>query len=874
MESVQQRAQAIIENWFQKAADWQKDLFISVWNGMTGEDQILGRVTKLIGQEYLSENHCLTPNVIFPKDLNFYNVKSSPVILTSIAGIKGVGALSPQSTLEFSDGLTVVYGENGCGKSSYVRILKALENPIHSESVIGNVFEASPAPPEATVTFSLDGAPKVVKWNKNSKKRYPLQIYDTTAAKQFVDKENEVVYEPKVLAAITQMAQMYEKLSAAYTVMARDVAQKITATPQNLQNHPIAKEFAILSSVCDTDRFAKKYCWNAGVETEFNAIIVGLKENNPQKAATEKCAQRDIIRNHGRYILNLLQTISDIQCSDFLEKRKKLVTSKSTVEAIIKTSQDQSLISGFGTEVWKAMWKCACDFIEYIEGNAGIPATLSGRCALCQQELDANAKTRLQIFREFTESKVMTEAETAQQKYVAAVKYLQDNIKNKVNIADIEMSLTSSGVSEENKQVILGFYKSIVDRCEWLLSYTEDCSTELPPIQGQEEITAVFKEITAKMNTEIAVLQEIAKSRANQINRMNDLLVVRWAIDNLATKKQLIALNTVISKCKTNALTSLKKDLSKLLITDAYVNRFQQEMHKLDARGQIKVELVAKAPKKGKSYHQISLRGAQSAGNHKNGEILSEGEFRVVSLAAFLADLSSWSRVMPFIFDDPITSLDHKFEARVAKRLIQLSMERQVIVFTHRLAFAQLLDAGVAENNAEAAQTGSTEHATIRHIELRNDPLGQPSLPNYVNNMGMASAIKNLMNEDVKRIKKAQKDGDYSVADMSLQSLCARFRNVIEYGIETNLLSGVVSRFKRNISTLALPRLNAITSADITLLDHMMTKYSYYDHSHSIEKPVPLPSIEDVETDLNTMLDWATKFKRRCDEAQKKAKGQ
>ena len=541
MESVQQRAQAIIENWFQKAADWQKDLFISVWNGMTGEDQILGRVTKLIGQEYLSENHCLTPNVIFPKDLNFYNVKSSPVILTSIAGIKGVGALSPQSTLEFSDGLTVVYGENGCGKSSYVRILKALENPIHSESVIGNVFEASPAPPEATVTFSLDGAPKVVQWNKNSKKRYPLQIYDTTAAKQFVDKENEVVYEPKVLAAITQMAQMYEKLSAAYTVIARDVAQKITATPQNLQNHPIAKEFAILSSVCDTDRFAKKYCWNAGVETEFNAIIVGLKENNPQKAATEKCAQRDIIRNHGRYILNLLQTISDIQCSDFLEKRKKLVTSKSTVEAIIKTSQDQSLISGFGTEVWKAMWKCACDFIEYIEGNAGIPATLSGRCALCQQELDANAKTRLQIFREFTESKVMTEAETAQQKYVTAVKYLQDNIKNKVNIADIEMSLTSSGVSEENKQVILGFYKSIVDRCEWLLSYTEDCSTELPPIQGQEEITAVFKEITAKMNTEIAVLQEIAKSRANQINRMNDLLVVRWAIDNLATKKQLIA---------------------------------------------------------------------------------------------------------------------------------------------------------------------------------------------------------------------------------------------------------------------------------------------------------------------------------------------
>ena len=54
------------------------------------------------------------------------------------------------------------------------------------------------------------------------------------------------------------------------------------------------------------------------------------------------------------------------------------------------------------------------------------------------------------------------------------------------------------------------------------------------------------------------------------------------------------------------------------------------EMHALDERGQIKAELVEASSKRGKSYHQVSLRGAKPVGNHKNGEVLSEGEFRVV----------------------------------------------------------------------------------------------------------------------------------------------------------------------------------------------------------------------------------------------------
>lgn len=181
--------------------------------------------------------------------------------------------------------------------------------------------------------------------------------------------------------------------------------------------------------------------------------------------------------------------------------------------------------------------------------------------------------------------------------------------------------------------------------------------------------------------------------------------------------------------------------------------------------------------------------------------------------------------------------MDHRYEKNVADRLIQLSTERQVIVFTHRLAFAQLLQSAATDFNVAAVYDQKPDRANVVHIELRNSPLGEPSIPRYVEKMKLADAIKQLLGENVVRIKKLHREGDYDTADTKILELCMTFRNVIEYGVEQNLLSGIVSRFARNVSTLKLPCLYAITQKDIALFDSMMTKYSYYDHSVILETP-------------------------------------
>ncbi len=78
----------------------------------------------------------------------------------------------------------------------------------------------------------------------------------------------------------------------------------------------------------------------------------------------------------------------------------------------------------------------------------------------------------------------------------------------------------------------------------------------------------------------------------------------------------------------------------------------------------------SKSGGKGKITFGLNLVGAH--GSHGLDYILSEGETRIAALAAFLADTTGSNQLAPFIFDDPISSLDQDFEERVVERLVCL----------------------------------------------------------------------------------------------------------------------------------------------------------------------------------------------------------
>jgi hypothetical protein len=254
---------------------------------------------------------------------------------------------------------------------------------------------------------------------------------------------------------------------------------------------------------------------------------------------------------------------------------------------------------------------------------------------------------------------------------------------------------------------------------------------------------------------------------------------------------------------------------------------------------------------KGHVYHQLKLIGAKLAA--PMSEVLSEGERRIVSLAAFLADVGGIETNSPFVFDDPISSLDQEYEEWVVARLALLAQKRQLIVFTHRLSLLTLL-----EEELEAA--GISHRVTA----LQREPwgAGEPGDTPFPARKPKA-AINFLLDATVKaaKVRNASGTADYEI---HAKAICRDTRIMLERLVEDTLLNGIVLRFRRSVQTdNRIGNLGKIQSSDCKLIEDMMTKYSRYEHSQSKEAPVALPPPDEITSDLLKLQQWHKEFTER-----------
>src|SRR5450756_1627295 len=84
---------------------------------------------------------------------------------------------------------------------------------------------------------------------------------------------------------------------------------------------------------------------------------------------------------------------------------------------------------------------------------------------------------------------------------------------------------------------------------------------------------------------------------------------------------------------------------------------------------------------RGVTYHRVDIDG-RKLDTVPVKEIVSEGEFRAIALAAFLAELAQSSDRSAIVVDDPVCSLDHMHRRRVAEKLVKEAAARQVIILT------------------------------------------------------------------------------------------------------------------------------------------------------------------------------------------------
>ena len=188
-------------------------------------------------------------------------------------------------------------------------------------------------------------------------------------------------------------------------------------------------------------------------------------------------------------------------------------------------------------------------------------------------------------------------------------------------------------------------------------------------------------------------------------------------------------LETCITDTATNAITTLGNKIADQVLTPRLRDRFSAEIIELVGVN-VRVEMVRAGGQYGSPQYQIRLLAKPDA---KVADILSEGEQTCVAIAAFLAELATAPHSSALVFDDPITSLDHKWRQRVAERLVKELAVRQVIVFTHDLIFLN-----------DIQEAAKHQPCQVRHIRRSSTTIGMVNAELPWSGMKIAARVDSL----------------------------------------------------------------------------------------------------------------------------------
>lgn len=324
----------------------------------------------------------------------------------------------------------------------------------------------------------------------------------------------------------------------------------------------------------------------------------------------------------------------------------------------------------------------------------------------------------------------------------------------------------------------------------------------------------------------------------------NQISMIETIISNAKKKSEL---NSVKAMVKTNKITTETNVLSEALITDEYIARFSKELKRLAPLLKVKLEKVQST--KGKSPYKVVLDTPDKARKTPQ-DVLSEGEQRIVALAAFFADATGRNEATPIVIDDPISSLDYNYEEAATARIIELAKERQVIVFTHRIS----LLVGLSERSEEAGVP-----FVERHIRGTLNGKGVSDFEETYHGK-ITTQLKGLQ----ERIKDTKKMDIYSHEYVdSCSRISQQLRICVERSVEDILFQQMVKRFSRRIMTGKLLKMDRITKDDCAIIDSMMTKYSFSEHSQPEDSGCITMNLDDVIQDIDKFIRWIKEYNKK-----------
>jgi energy-coupling factor transporter ATP-binding protein EcfA2 len=798
------------------------------------------------------------------EDLPQSALSTGSVRLASLGNVEDVNAIVKGQTLEFgTQGLTVIYGDNGSGKSSYARILKgACRASDRSNDILPNVFTAPPELeariPRATLSVEAGGVIETLDRKAAEppiSKLTSVSVLDTACARIYADKGNDIAYIPTALTLFNGLAEAQDRISSAIDGRIERAELELPKFPELPSDTQAGQFITGLTATTKPEEIERQLLVTEEQRARFvqleEMLSAAAKEDFPRRAADERrkagsarmlkarLAQRDAGLADGQIsVLKRLQ--ADAQAAE--EAARILLDKFGLGESV----------PGIGGALWKAMWTATKDYCEH-DLHAGTEFPLQkgtpAACPLCRQSLDDGAQARFEAFREVANGTAEQLANAARHAFDTAAATFRSLPTVDFGEGSTErLPFTDHAPLEQEVAAFLAAsvarHAHVEAALAWGLPWEPLTPCPRPPLEGLETLAvgldarAVEFDALAKDAERLKAEAEARELRARIALASRRDAVLKRKADLL----KIAALKKAQKELNTRSVTMKQSELMDKVVTESLRTRLAQELKAFNL-GHIPIKINSRGSK-GVTTVDVKL---DADNPHKVSAILSEGEQRALALAFFLAEIGASDHDGGIILDDPVCSLDHMRRDYVSARLIEESQRRQVIVFTHDLVFLSALQ-------QKAENAGLTPH--FRQVARSGKEVGyaRSDIPWPAANCKKRVA---MLKDRLVRVRKLHADEEYPYEAKKWVGL---LRESWERSIEEKLFGDVIQRFRPSVETQRLKDVKF----DPSLVEDIhagMTECSNWVHDQPAAVNMGPPDVTELDAMLGRFEAFLTKVK-------------
>lgn len=909
-----------IANWAEDnlTEQWQHDLLADVAGGVTLSYEYVCEVAdKAVEAAYEKEDCWFQPIRVteiggkrnFSAD-DFGIRKSSerPIRLLKVLHQTGVNRLQDDQAIEIDPaGMTVIFGKNGSGKSGYARILKKFAASRGDNRILPNALTAVTTIPQASIRFLEGSEEKQAEWTGNEKfvdsSFQRVRVYDSLSAHSLLVDEQTIAYSPTQIKVLSRFAEALGEVKAEL-----DNRLKILElADKQVGGHGTEKFEKFLNDLKSLDpksakgaiesiqEFSKRQGEElASLEERFARLKLDSKEVLLKRIEGRKAAVRSE-RSKAAKIRGVLQCFTP---NDAAKSRKELERAKNTVREVQGALGQADRLRICATDNWPHLWESVGNFFATLPASHEQYASEVSQwktCPVCHQDLDSASKDRLLAFEQFAQGEANQRLKKAEATLEAAttslngireyfdleIPELSKSLVDRLEVSgDLGTTINDSFIDFYScaKRLLAAIDRELVETSSESTSNEESLSAVKYASNDVNVVAEKFKVLVdllnlaeGELNREVRELEAL-DSKGNEHESLGERIAALEFCREASNHRQALkeahdaqlrkaAYVAASKKCNGRSATNLVKKLSNDFIGEIS-RRFSIELADLGFDSSIPVKLELAKTSKGVSYIKPQYNSQKS---NVVGEILSEGEQRIVSMAGFFADLTGSKDSSCLIFDDPVTSLDHRFREKVARRLVRESAIRQVVIFSHDFAFVQLLEQMLREENLSRTVEGQSRLPEISEVEIYRRADGAGSLsPVDWRRRSLKKQIGALKDglQRLEVLERKQPD-EYPAAG---ESFLGAVRETWERVVEETLLNSAVVRMDPAVHTQNLRPLTDIGEDDLAAVELGMTIESRVMRGHSKAGEIAaqdFPNSAFLRKELERLVDFHTSVQKR-----------